>query len=159
MQQVPVQPAPEPVLPTDVQQDSGAEQQGEEEVEEGDDEPPEDEERKSRRSRSRSEQAPASPVSDSPWSSPVDADVESTRSGSLRELTRQVKVRVSGDAKDVWLVAGGDRFLLPASVYPGKYVIHAQFKGATEPVSAGEIEISTGGTHRIRCDAFLLRCR
>jgi hypothetical protein len=85
--------------------------------------------------------------------------VESAPSGGFKDPIRKVKVRASGDAERVWLVTADERLLLPMAVYPGRYSIHAYFEGATEPVAAGEVEIAPGGTRRIRCDAFLLRCR
>jgi hypothetical protein len=109
---------------------------------------------------SRRKEKEVSEADDSPWNStpPVDA-VETTRSGGFKDPTRQVKVRLSGDAEAVWLVTADEKIGLPTSVYPGRYEIHALFEGAVDAVVAGEIQIEPGGTQRIRCDAFLLRCR
>ncbi|MDP2307766.1 MAG: serine/threonine-protein kinase [Pseudomonadota bacterium] len=65
-------------------------------------------------------------------------------------------VRVTGDARVVALVAGESRHS-PGSVPPGSYTIEATF-GEGSPVVAGRVQIVSGATVTLVCNAVFTRC-
>ena len=68
------------------------------------------------------------------------------------------RVELSGDAEQVVLVRGSNRFTLPASVPEGTYQIIATFPNR-EPMGAGTVSVRAGQTVTVNCSAGFTQCR
>jgi serine/threonine-protein kinase len=68
------------------------------------------------------------------------------------------RVKILGDADDVWLVSGDKRVSAHDPLEPGKYQILAGFRGGT-PVGAGIVDVEAGRNVVLNCTAALGECR
>ena len=66
-------------------------------------------------------------------------------------------VEVQG-GRPVNLVAGSDRYSLPARVPPGSYDVIVFFPQSTEGVRIGDLTVTPGWSHRVSCAAKMPRC-
>lgn len=66
-------------------------------------------------------------------------------------------VSVDGDARDVWLEAGGKRIGAQGPIPPGTYVVRASF-GDGLVRRAGEVVVRPGAEIHVRCASFVFAC-
>jgi hypothetical protein len=67
------------------------------------------------------------------------------------------RVQVEGDAREVWLEAGGERLSLEGPVPAGSYTVRARWDDGAVRLS-GKVEVHAGGITRLRCASFVLAC-
>jgi len=95
-------------------------------------------------------------------SAPAKENVEEeTRAASAESEAGQPGqglVLVSGDAANVWLLAGGRRLAAPGTAPAGTYRVEADF-GIGAPVVAGEVTIMEDKTVTLTCDSFMMQCQ
>ena len=67
-------------------------------------------------------------------------------------------VATTGDARQVWLVAGRSQFSVADKIPPGTYGVVAQFSGS-EWINAGKVKLKAGDAIRLHCDSATQRCK
>ena len=75
----------------------------------------------------------------------------------VAEEPKKAHAEASGDAKGVWLCAGGTSHTLPSDLDAGAYTIEAQFD--EERIVVGSVVVAEGDTITIHCQAAFARCK
>jgi len=88
----------------------------------------------------------------------VGEETPAASAGSQASQPGQGLVLVSGDAANVWLLAGGRRLAAPGAAPVGTYRVEADF-GIGAPVVAGEVTIMEDKTVTLNCDSFMMQCQ
>lgn len=70
---------------------------------------------------------------------------------------KKAHAEVSGDAKGVWLCAGGVSHTLPNDFEPGVYTIEAQFE--EERMTVGSLTVAAGDAITIHCQSAFANCK
>ena len=74
-----------------------------------------------------------------------------------RAIVPGAMVEVTGDAEDVVLVSGDDKFALPGKIPAGSYDIEARF--GAEATLAGHVEVPESGAITLACQSMFALCK
>ncbi len=103
---------------------------------------------------------------DAPAAQPLPSAPVATQNGSggqqlpvaAQDGARGVRVELKGGAEQVWLVSRSGKALLPATLVPGSYAIHALFPGKEEPFAVGRAVLQAGSSPTVVCNKSFMRC-
>ncbi|MEQ1506566.1 MAG: serine/threonine-protein kinase [Myxococcota bacterium] len=121
-------------------------------------EPDDEGEPATRASPEASPRSPAGSASAAPSPAEAAAPLPASRTELMQRPGDGGRVSVTGDARQVWLEAGGKRIDPDGLIAPGSYLVVADF-GSGSPVGAGRIEIEDGAEVTLSCTSSLAECR